>query len=61
MSDAFWMALALVAVIEGLGPLVSPSGWRRMFQTVLLFTDGQLRFFGLCSVLVGLLALWWID
>jgi uncharacterized protein YjeT (DUF2065 family) len=57
MGDSLWTALALVLVIEGLMPLVSPGGWRRMFQTVLAFNDGQLRFMGLCCVLLGLLAL----
>ena len=53
-----WQALALVLVIEGLLPFLSPSGWRRMFQQVLQLQDGQLRFFGLCSIVAGLVALW---
>lgn len=52
-----WQALALVLVIEGLLPLVSPSGWRRMFQQILALGDGQIRFFGLCSIAAGLLML----
>lgn len=47
------MALALVLVIEGLTPLLSPGGWRRMFMQVLQLSDGQIRFFGMCSVLLG--------
>lgn len=57
-SSTVWQALALVLVIEGLLPFLSPSGWRRMFQQVLQLQDGQVRFFGLCSVLGGLLLLW---
>ena len=53
-----WQALALVLVIEGLLPFLSPSGWRRMFQQVLQLQDGQLRFFGLCSIVAGLVVLW---
>jgi hypothetical protein len=60
-SDAFWTALALVLVLEGLLPLVSPGGWRRTFQRLLEFQDGQLRFFGLCSILIGLLLLWVVS
>ena len=60
-SDTVWQALALVLVIEGLLPFVSPSGWRRMFQQVLQLQDGQVRFFGLCSILGGLLLLWWLS
>lgn len=54
-ADTVWLALALVLVLEGLFPLLSPSGWKRMFQQVLGLRDGQLRFFGLCSVAAGLL------
>jgi uncharacterized protein YjeT (DUF2065 family) len=58
-SDTLWLALALVLVIEGLFPFVSPGGgWRRMFQQMLQLQDGQVRFFGLASMLAGLLLLW---
>jgi uncharacterized protein len=57
-SSAFWAALALVLVLEGLLPFLSPGGWRRTFQRLLELQDGQLRFFGLCSILLGLLLLW---
>ena len=50
--------MALVLVIEGLFPFLSPAGWRRMFEQVLLLNDGQLRFFGMCSILGGLLLIW---
>lgn len=56
--DTLWAALALVLVIEGLLPFMSPAGWRRMFLQVLQLSDGQIRFFGLCSVLLGLTLLW---
>jgi uncharacterized protein YjeT (DUF2065 family) len=57
-SDTFWMALGLVLVFEGLFPFISPAGWRRTFTKVLELQNGQLRFFGLCSMLGGLLLLW---
>ena len=53
-GDTFWLALALVLVIEGLLPFLSPAGWRRMFQQILQLQDGQVRFFGLCSIVTGL-------
>ena len=56
--DALWTALALVLVIEGLIPFMSPRGWKRMFARLLDLQDGQLRFFGLCSMLLGLLLAW---
>jgi uncharacterized protein len=57
-GDTLWTALALVLVIEGLLPLMTPGGWRRMFQQVLQMQDGQIRFFGLYCVLTGLVLLW---
>jgi uncharacterized protein YjeT (DUF2065 family) len=57
-GDTIWLAVALVLVIEGIYPFVSPEGWRRMFAQLLLLTDGQIRFFGMCSILGGLLLIW---
>ena len=48
---------ALVLVIEGLLPLVSPRQWRELFSRVLALSNGQIRFVGLASVGVGLIAL----
>lgn len=56
-GTTIWLALACVLVIEGLLPFLSPSGWRRMFEQVLKMSDGQIRFFGLCSILAGLLSI----
>lgn len=57
-----WMtALALVLVIEGLMPMIAPGRWREMFRQILLMQDGQIRFFGLISVLLGLIGLWWLG
>ena len=60
-SESFWAAIALLLVIEGLLPLLSPSGWRRAFTQLLQLRDGQLRFFGLCSIVLGLALLWFVD
>jgi uncharacterized protein YjeT (DUF2065 family) len=59
-SDIFWLAMALVLVIEGLFPFVSPVGWRRMFAQLLELTDGQIRFFAMGSILTGLLLIWFL-
>jgi uncharacterized protein len=60
-SDTFWTALAVVLVIEGLLPMASPSGWRQVFSQIMQMRDGQIRFFGLCSVVAGLLLLWLLS
>lgn len=57
-SDVFWAALALLLVLEGLFPLLTPRGWRQSFQRLLQLRDGQLRFFGLAAVVGGLGLLW---
>ncbi len=60
-SDLFWASLALVLVFEGLFPFLAPGGWRRTFLRLVLLRDGQLRFFGLCSVVLGLALLAWVT
>lgn len=57
MLDALWGAFALMLVIEGLLPFVSPAKWRHIFLRVMQMTDAQIRFFGLCSMLIGVLLL----
>jgi uncharacterized protein YjeT (DUF2065 family) len=59
-GDTFWLALALVLVIEGLFPFLSPAGWRRMFVQMIQLNDGQLRFFGMCSIVGGALLIWYL-
>ena len=57
-GDLLWAAMALMLVFEGLLPFISPQGWRRTFARLLTLRDGQLRFFGLVSILLGLAGLW---
>ena len=51
-------ALALMLVFEGVLPFISPTAWRQVFERALKLTDGQIRFIGLTSMLVGLLMLY---
>ena len=57
MATTFLMALALMLVIEGLLPFLAPGVWRDAFRRIIKMSDGQIRFFGLTSMLVGLLLL----
>jgi uncharacterized protein len=59
-SETFWTALAMVLVIEGLLPFISPSAWRSAFQQILQLRDGQIRFFGLACILIGLFLIWMV-
>jgi uncharacterized protein YjeT (DUF2065 family) len=57
MLDLLWGAFALVLVIEGVLPFFSPVAWRQVFERIQRLSDGQIRFMGLASMLVGLLLL----
>ena len=57
MGDLLLGALALMLVLEGLLPFLSPGSWRAMFERATLLSDGQIRFIGLSSMVVGLLLL----
>jgi len=51
------MAFALMLIIEGLLPFLAPNVWREAFRRITQMTDGQIRFFGLTSMLAGVLLL----
>ena len=57
-SENLWTALALVFVIEGLLPFLSPQGWRRAVSQIAQLQDGQIRFFAVLAILSGLAMLW---
>lgn len=54
MATTLLMAFALMLVIEGLFPFLAPSAWRETFRRLMQLSDGQIRFFGLSSMLAGL-------
>lgn len=54
MWTTLGLAFAMMLVLEGLLPLAAPASWREMFRRVSELKDGQIRFFGLASVLLGL-------
>ncbi|RJX65018.1 DUF2065 domain-containing protein [Vibrio sinensis] len=54
MSDSIWLAFGLVLVVEGLGPLIAPNGWRNMVAQLSQQPDNQLRRVGGCLVVTGL-------
>lgn len=57
MGTTLLMAVALMLVIEGLLPFLAPSLWRETFRRLMQLSDGQIRFFGLTSMLAGLFLL----
>ena len=54
MLDTLLIALGLMLVLEGLLPFLAPRIWREAFRRITELADGQLRFMGLTSMLVGL-------
>ena len=54
MKSSLLTAFALMLVLEGLLPFVAPATWRETFRRVIQLADGQIRFIGLASMLLGL-------
>lgn len=57
MIDTLFTAFALMLVIEGILPFLAPNTWRDTFRRLIAMSDGQIRFIGLTSMLVGLIFL----
>ncbi len=53
MNTTVWMALALVLVLEGLGPMLLPRLWRRMILAMTQLPDRILHRFGGGLVVAG--------
>ena len=53
-GETLLTALGLVFIFEGLLPLLGPDVWRRTFSQLLQLHDGQIRFFGLLALVLGL-------
>jgi uncharacterized protein len=57
VGSSLLTAIALMLVIEGLLPFLAPATWRETFQRITQMADGQIRFIGLSSMLLGLILL----
>lgn len=57
MSKPLLLAFALMLLIEGLLPFLAPRVWRDTFRRITEFSEGQIRFLGLSSIVLGLLLL----
>ena len=60
-SDTLWVSFGLMLIFEGVFPFMSPQGWRDKMAQLMVLQEGQIRFFGLVCVMVGLLMLWWLG
>jgi len=57
MGTTFLLAFALMLILEGVLPFLAPKIWRDTFRRITQLSDGQIRFVGLSSMIVGLLLL----
>jgi uncharacterized protein YjeT (DUF2065 family) len=60
MWDDLLSALALMLVLEGLFPFLSPAGFRATMQAMTEMNDQQIRLASLASMLIGVAVLYFI-
>ena len=53
-------AVALVFVLEGMLPFMSPSKYRRMVMEIAQLKDGHIRNIGLVVMIIGLILLFFV-
>ena len=53
--------IALLLILEGIIPFISPQQWRAMIRHFMMFSDSQLRAGGMTFMLVGVLILFLIH
>ena len=55
------LTLALLLVVEGMLPFLSPGGFLKVIKTISLMSEKQLRTSGLVSMLVGIVIMYLIN
>ena len=55
------IAVALMLIVEGVFPFLSPDGLRKALVAIHEMSDSQLRFAGLTSMLLGVVLLYIIN
>ena len=55
MTSSLLLAFALMLILEGAMPFIAPPAWRETFRRLTQMSDGQIRFIGLSSMLIGLI------
>jgi len=61
MDAIIWMAVGLVLVFEGLGPMLWPNLWRRMILSMVQMPDVLLRRIGGGLVVAGVVIYYMIS
>jgi len=61
MSEYLLVGLALVLVIEGLLPFISPKGYRKAALDLARMPDNQIRLVGFSLMLLGVIVLYLVH
>jgi hypothetical protein len=61
LLNSLWIATALMLIIEGIAPFLSPPMFRQAMLKMMAMTDRQLRMIGFFCMIAGLLLLHWIH
>lgn len=58
MKGAFWSAIALLLVVEGVLPAIAPNFFRRILYSMAQMDDRSIRISGLLSMVLGAVILY---
>ena len=61
MPEWFWPAVAMVVILEGLGPLCFPNRWKAYIQELSRLSASQLTQVGGVTVAAGAILLYWLT
>ncbi len=61
LIHSLFIATALMLIIEGIMPFLSPAMFKRALLQTASMSDGQVRITGLICMLAGLIFLYWIN
>jgi len=57
----FWLALALILIIEGIFPFINPNIMRQAMLKMLELDDRSIRISGFASMMIGLIILYLVK
>lgn len=61
MTQSIWLALAILMVLEGIGPLLFPKKWQRYLKNISEQEPESVRRIGGVCVVIGLCVLYWLS
>lgn len=58
MNPSVLATLGLLLILEGSMPFLLPNRWRETMRRMVSFKDGQIRFVGMSSIIIGVIIYW---